>query len=142
MTIHPASQTEMEQAIGLLALHQLPTSDISAGTQLFVAKENDEVLGTVAVEYSFDDALLRSLSVAERKRNSGLGSALVDFIEDYVRKQGVRAMYLLTTTAASFFSKKGYRVIAREEAPPFIRGTSEYSSVCPSSASFMKKDLV
>lgn len=141
MRIIPASPDQFPNAIELISTSGLPVDDISSGTQLFVMEDSDEVIGTVAVEYNFNDALLRSLSVKENKRGHGVGQQLVDFIEDYVKKQGVLTIYLLTTTAAAFFQNRDYTIVPRETAPDFIQTTSEFRSVCPSTAVFMKKKL-
>jgi amino-acid N-acetyltransferase len=142
MTIIPVPVEHFETAIAMLKQNNLPVEDITSGTQLFIAEENNEVLGTIGVEYDFNDALLRSLSVAENKRKKGLGLSLVNFLEDYVQKQGIENIYLLTTTAVDFFSKLDYHVTARETLPVFIRQSSEFTSVCPSSATVMKKALI
>jgi amino-acid N-acetyltransferase len=141
MNIVPASQNSFSAAIHLLKKNNLPTEDLDPGKQLFVIEEDNKVVGTVAVEYDYNDALLRSLSVSEEKRNSGIGKELVDFAEDYVQKQGVQNIYLLTTTAAGFFSKRGYKIIDRNEAPDFIKNTREYAVICSSSSAVMKKKL-
>ena len=125
----------------MLKKNNLPTEDINPGTQLFVIEENDSVIGTIAVEYNFDVALLRSLSVCEQKRNSGIGQMLVAFIENYVQKQGVQSIYLLTTTAEAFFSKKGYESVDRNVVPDFIKNTKEFSIICSASSTLMKKEL-
>jgi amino-acid N-acetyltransferase len=139
MNIIPASQNSFTAAIDLLKKNNLPTEDITSGTQLFVVEDGDEVVATIAVEYDYNDALLRSLSVSEEKRKSGIGAELVSFIEDYVQKQGVQAIFLLTTTAADFFSKRGYKIIDRNDVPEFIQNTKEYSVICASSSTLMKK---
>lgn len=141
MNIVPASQNSFSVAIDLLKKNNLPTEDINPGTQLFVMEEDDSVVATVAVEYDYDTALLRSLSVSQEKRNSGIGIMLVEFIEDYVQKQGVQTIYLLTTTAEDFFLKRGYQTTDRKAVPGFIKNTSEYSTVCSSSSTVMKKML-
>jgi amino-acid N-acetyltransferase len=141
MNIVPASQNSFSAAIELLKKNNLPTEDINPGTQLFVVEDGDEVIATVAVEYDYNDALLRSLSVSEDKRSSGIGAELVDFIEDYVSKQGVRTIYILTTTAANFFSRRGYTLIDRSNVPQFIKDTKEYSVICASSSTLMRKVL-
>ena len=46
-----------------------------------------------------DVALLRSLVVSSETRSSGMGTALVRHAESYALSQGVRTLYLLTTTA-------------------------------------------
>jgi amino-acid N-acetyltransferase len=141
MNIVPASQNSFSAAIDLLKKNNLPTEDINPGTQLFVVEENDTVVGTVAVQYDFNVALLRSLCVSDDKRNTGIGEMLVEFIEHYVQKQGVQSVYLLTTTAENFFLKKGYKKIDRKEVPEFIKNTKEYSVLCSASSSLMKKEI-
>ena len=141
MNIVPASQNSLSAAVELLKKNNLPTEDINPGTQLFVIEENDSVIGTIAVEYNFDVALLRSLSVCGQKRNSGIGQMLVAFIENYVQKQGVQSIYLLTTTAEAFFLKKGYESVDRNEVPDFIKNTKEFSIICSASSTLMKKEL-
>jgi amino-acid N-acetyltransferase len=141
MNIVPASQNNFSCAVDLLKKNNLPTEDINPGTQLFVVEEENKVIATIAVECDYNNALLRSLSVSEEKRNSGIGKQLVDFIEDYVKNQGVQDIYILTTTADKFFAKREYQKIERAAAPPFIQNTSEFSSVCPSSAIIMRKQL-
>jgi amino-acid N-acetyltransferase len=141
MNIVPASQNSFSAAIDLLKKNNLPTEDITPGTQLFVVEDGDEVIATVAVEYDYNNALLRSLSVSEEKRKTGMGAELVSFIEDYVKKQGVQNVFLLTTTAADFFSKRGYKIIERSNVPDFIQNTTEYSVICASSSTLMKKEL-
>ena len=141
MNILPASPEHFIKAIALLDKNNLPVSDIHSGTQLFVLVEDNNVIGTVPAEYNFNDALLRSLSVHEEKRHKGLGIVLVNFIEDYLQKQGVQNIYLLTTTATGFFGKRGYVTINRNEVPKFIKQTTEFSTVCPSTATLMKKEL-
>ena len=141
MNIVPASQNSFSAAIELLKQNNLPTEDITPGTQLFVVEEGNNVIATVAVEYDYNDALLRSLSVSGTKKGSGIGSELVLFIEDYVRRQGVQNVFLLTTTAADFFAKRGYKMIDRSNVPEFIQKTKEYSVICASSSTLMKKEL-
>jgi len=141
MNIVPASQNSYTAAIALLKKNNLPTEDLDPGKQLFVVEEGNEVIGTAAVEYDYSSALLRSLSVSEEKRGCGIGAELVSFIENYVRQQGVQTIYLLTTTAAHFFQKRGYEIIERNNVPQFIQSTREYSVLCASSSTVMKKEL-
>jgi len=50
-------------------------------------------------------------------------------------------LYLLTTTAESFFQNFGYRTVERSLVPDLIQETVEFSSLCPDDATVMKKDL-
>ena len=141
MNIVPASQNSFSAAIALLQKNNLPTEDLDPGKQLFVVEEGHEVIATIAVEYDYNNALLRSLSVSEDKRRTGIGAKLVRFVEDYVAKQGVQNIFLLTTTASQFFSGRGYKIVDRSDVPDFIKNTKEYSVICASSSTLMKKSL-
>jgi amino-acid N-acetyltransferase len=141
MRITPVSQNNLPAAIALLRQHLLPTDDITETTKFFVFEEDNEVLGTVALEFEGAHGLLRSLSVTDAKRNNGRGGKLVAFIEAYAKKKGVRQLFLLTTTAENFFLKNDYVKIDRVFVPDFIRHSAEFSSVCPASAVVMKKNL-
>src|SRR5215216_1502685 len=133
MNIAPLTQNNFSAAIALLKKNNLPTQDISDVTKLFVLEDEQTIAGTIALEYSGTEGLLRSLSVDEKRRNSGYGKELVDFVENYAKRQGITDLYLLTTTADRFFLKRGYEVVDRNNVPAYIKETSEFSSICPSS---------
>lgn len=141
MNISPINQNNFSAAIDLLKKNNLPTDDLTETTHIFTLLDGHHVVGTIGLEHEEEDALLRSLSVSEEKRKSGLGVELVHFIEWQARERGAKNIYLLTTTAAPFFSKLGYEVIDRNSVSDFVRKTSEYCSVCPASATVMKKRL-
>jgi len=86
-------------------------------------------------------ALLRSLAVASSRRGTGGRSGLVAQAEFHARDQGVQSLYLLTTTTEQFFRRRGYGRISREEAATAIKGTQEFSGICPVSSAFMVKRL-
>jgi amino-acid N-acetyltransferase len=95
----------------------------------------------VGLEINGADALLRSLVVCASERRKGLGAVLVRHAESYAASKGVRSIYLLTTTAETFFRQRGYRQIDRTKAPPSIQLTPEFASLCPASSAFMTKSL-
>lgn len=97
--------------------------------------------GVVGLELFPGVALLRSLAVAPARRGLGLGKVLVRAAEDHARSAGALEVYLLTETAAEFFASLGYRVADRSSAPQAIRGTRQFSDLCPASAIFMTKVL-
>ena len=110
-------------------------------TKLFVLESGNEIAGTIGIEFHDGDALLRSLSVDADKRTHGLGQQLVAFIENYAAVNGVQSIWLLTITAENFFSKRNYIKAERDSVPDSIRSTSEFSSVCPTTATVMVKKL-
>ncbi len=125
----------------LLSESSLPIEDITAQhlQHFFGCGSGLELEGVVGLELYGKVALLRSLAVASSRRGSGVGSALVAHAERHARDQGVQSLYLLTTTAEKFFLRRGYARIPRDAAPAAIKGTKEFSGICPSSSSFMVK---
>ena len=100
----------------------------------------ETVIGTGGLESFRDCALLRSISI-KRSAEKGLGKFIVGELEKMARQNGVNCLYLLTTTAEGFFTKQGYETIDRETVPIEIKNTTEFSSICPSTAEVMRKFL-
>jgi amino-acid N-acetyltransferase len=127
----------------LLSESGLPFEDITAQhlKNFFGCGSGSELKGLVGLEVYGDVALLRSLAVTAERRGWGLGSKLVEHAEGYAREKGVASLYLLTTTAEAFFLRRGYARIPREDAPAAIKGTKEFSGICPVSSAFMVKHL-
>jgi amino-acid N-acetyltransferase len=129
--------------VALLEAEGLPASDLTeAHLRHFFFTGNDGAPSAlVGLEIYGQDALLRSLVVSAVARTQGLGSALVLHAEQHAAAHQVRALYLLTTAAESYFEHRGYRRIHRAEAPPSIQSTREFANLCPASSAFMIKRL-
>jgi amino-acid N-acetyltransferase len=129
--------------LALLQAQGLPVSDITDEhlEHFFFVGSHDSPTGLVGLEIYGSDALLRSLVVGENARGKGLGSALTGHAERYAAPKGVRSIYLLTTTAETFFKRLGYGHIDRSQAPLSIQRTREFASLCPASSTFMVKSL-
>ena len=121
----------------------LPTSDLATSRclNLLGIRDGVRLAGIVGVEIFGSVGMLRSLVVDPNRRKSGFGGLLVSDAETLSARQGVSALYLLTTTAARFFERRGYVVVPRGEAPPAIAATAQFSSLCPTSSTFMCKIL-
>jgi amino-acid N-acetyltransferase len=126
----------------LLTAAKLPATDLPDELEHFLAcGPRAGPTGVVGLELYGHDALLRSLVVSPAMRGRGCGKALVDAAEAYARDAAVQRMFLLTETAEPFFASLGYFVASRDSAPDAIRGSTEFSSLCPASAAFMWKAL-
>lgn len=136
-----ANEIERQEAINLLQQQHLPVSDIDEDKVLYLLKADERTIGTVGLEIFEDCALLRSVSIIKEEQGKGYGNFLNTAIENYAADSGISCLYLLTTTAKDFFSKHGYCVISREEAPLCVQQTAEFTSLCPSSAVVMKKKI-
>ncbi|HEY7724926.1 MAG TPA: arsenic resistance N-acetyltransferase ArsN2 [Anaeromyxobacteraceae bacterium] len=140
--LEPATPADVEAIRSLLEAAGLPSADLGAPNQRFlVAREAGALLGCVGLELFGEGALLRSLAVAERRRGEGLGGALAAGALEEARRRGVRALYLLTTTAEGFFARRGFARIGREEVPEAVRGSAEFGALCPASAACMARRL-
>ena len=131
-----------EPIINLLKENALPVDDIGDNTLLFGFLNDDELSGSAGLEVFEDCALIRSISIQKKLQGKGYGVMLQKELEQIALSRNIRCLYLLTTTAEGFFKKQGFMTIQRDEVPASIRATSEFSSVCPSSAIVMKKILV
>jgi|ERR1700683_1027197 len=129
--------------LALLETEGLPASDLTEAhlQHFFFVGTDGAPSALVGIEIYGQDALLRSLVVSTVARTQGLGSALVLHAEQYAAAHQVHALYLLTTTAESYFEHRGYRRIDRAQAPPAIKSTREFGSLCPASSAFMIKRL-
>jgi amino-acid N-acetyltransferase len=138
-----SAQPELPVIVRLLEDAGLPALDLTEShlEHFFYCGPSQTPAGLVGLELYDTDALLRSLWVAPEARAEGLGSALVDHAEDHARVQGVRVMYLLTTTAEGFFAQLGYQRIARGLAPRAIQASREFRELCPDSSAVMVKSL-
>jgi amino-acid N-acetyltransferase len=127
----------------LLAANGLPIADLAevAVSDCVVATIDGRVIGAVALQIAGRDALLRSLVVAAGQRGQRIGEQLVQRIESVAQQRGVSTLYLLTNTAEAFFARRGYTATERENAPASIRSLREFASLCPASASFLRKLL-
>lgn len=141
MNIAALGADELNEATALLEANGLPTMDLSPVVTMLGLRDRRGLEGIVGLEIHGRFGLLRSLAVRRDRRGGGLGSSLVAEVERLARERGIATLYLLTTTAEEFFGRRGYMRLPRESAPPEIRSTSEFASVCPESAAFMLKAL-
>ncbi|MCI0615080.1 arsenic resistance N-acetyltransferase ArsN2 [bacterium] len=142
MKIQFAKPEDFEEIRDLLKSANLPFEDVENGIGHFLlARSEERLIGCVGLQICGDDALLRSLAVTEKERNRGLGKVLVQEILEYASRLNLQNIYLLTTTAEKFFRKHGFVNANRTKAPDAICMTSEFSSLCPSTAVFMNKEL-
>jgi len=130
-------------ALALLKGANLPTSDLTEShlSHFFFSGSASAPDGIVGLELLGSQALLRSLVVAPALRSSGLGGALLDHAELHASRVGVKSIFLLTTTAESFFRRRGYFPTDRSKAPAPVRATREFADICPASSAFMVKHL-
>jgi amino-acid N-acetyltransferase len=143
MQIVPAGPADGADIKRLLEASALTTDDLTRELpgNFLVLRQGPDLMAVVGIEGAGPAALLRSLAVSEHLRGGGVGRQMVASAEAMARRRGVISLYLLTTTAADYFLKLGYRNAPRGTAPAVIRSTPQFSWLCPASSSFMMKLL-
>ena len=127
----------------LLTASGLPLDGVREAFATFVvAERGTDIVGVAGLEVCCDNALLRSVAVLPDWRSHGLGRALVTRVISDAEARGVRALYLLTTTAEHYFPTFGFERIARSDVPADIQETAEFQSACPASATVMCRACV
>lgn len=157
----PATGSGVEWVHRLLDSAGLPTADLDDprtsdedGPALYVAVADGGAgsgagegtngpgrVGCIGIERAGDAGLLRSAAIREGYRGEGYGAAMVRALETEARDAGIEALYLLTTTAAEFFENQGYEPVERRDVPVELKGSREFSDLCPASAAVLRKRL-
>ena len=142
VSIERANVDDLSAILELLARSDLPQEGLSdhLATTL-VARADQTVIGSAALELYSTAALLRSVAVDQAFRGQGLGRRLTQAALALAQRQGITHVYLLTETAAEFFPRFGFRPIARAQVPPAVQRSVEFTSVCPVSALVMELHL-
>ena len=142
VTIDRARRTDLTAVLELLTAQALPVDGLEQHLPTtLVARQDDRIVGSVAVETYPDGGLLRSVAVAADSRGRGLGQALTSAAFTMARDTGIDTLYLLTTTAEGYFPKFGFERIERSDVPASVQTSVEFTSACPSSAIVMRKRL-
>lgn len=142
LVIERAAAADGPSMLAFLEAAGLPTAGLADHLdEAYVAKRADRLVGTAALEVYEDGALLRSVAVDQSERGRGVGGRLTERALADAAARGLPAVYLLTTTAEDYFPRFGFAVIARDSVPESVRGSVEFQSACPASATVMRKPL-
>jgi amino-acid N-acetyltransferase len=136
--VRAAVPADLEAVEALLTASGLPLDGVRDALPTFVVAESGtDLVGVAGLEVCCENALLRSVAVRPEWRSHGVGRALVTRVISDAESRGIRALYLLTTTADRYFPTFGFRTIPRDEVPADVRETAEFREACPASATVM-----
>jgi amino-acid N-acetyltransferase len=140
MVVEPLATASLDAARALLAAAELPTDDLEdPAITLLGVHAGAELVGVIGLQACGDGVgLLRSLAVAPAHQGRGLAARLCDAVVDLAAAGAVRELYLLTTTAADYFARRGFTAIDRAAAPEPVRASAQFASLCPASARVMR----
>lgn len=145
-TLRRASDGDLAAIEELLVASGLPTAGVAEALRgFFVAEAADvsgRIVGVIGLENCCAEyALLRSVAVAPEWRGSGVGRRLVERVVADAESRGMKALYLLTTTAERYFPSFGFVKTTRDAVPDAVKGTVEFREACPASATVMMRQL-
>lgn len=143
--IRLATSVDLAAIERLLVASGLPLDGVREALESFVVAEWDgEIVGVAGIEpcgAMGEHALLRSVAIAPAWRGKGLGGRLVSLAIALADQRGARSLYLLTTTAASYFPAYGFTVATRDDVPDDVKATAEFRGACPASATVMMRQI-
>jgi amino-acid N-acetyltransferase len=142
VSLRPASRHDLPAVEQLLTAASLPLAGVAENLESFVvAQSGGELIGVAGLEVCCNNALLRSTAVDPAWRGRGVGRQLVERVIAEAEARGIRALYLLTTTAEHYFPSFGFTRTTREAVPEEVRATAEFQGACPASAVVMSREL-
>lgn len=144
MNIHPASAEYLASVQALLRKGHLPYVDLTDAhmADFLLARDAGGTLkGCVGLERFGTAGLLRSLAVEASTRGTGVGQLLLNRLLAHASATGLLQVYLLTTTAETFFTSRGFTPCSRANAPADMQRSAEFASLCPASATCLFLDL-
>jgi len=142
MKIRRADKNDIHFIENLLRENNLPYTDVASKINcFFIGEVEDEVVGICGIEIYGNCALLRSLVIIDSFRDRGYGKTLYKEIIEYAKKESVKEIYLLTTTAKDFFGRIGFEEVNRNIVPSQIQNTTEFKYLCQSTAICMRMKL-
>ncbi len=100
-----------------------------------------DIVGVAGLECWGKVGLLRSVAVLARHRGAGIARQLIDRVCAHARSRGLSDLYLLTTSAADYFSRLAFAQIQRRDAPSALLASVQFQGVCPCSALLLHRPL-
>jgi len=138
ITYSLASPADEAGIKSILSQCELPNEDISIHLPNYViGRAVNDIVGVIGLEVHGRIGLVRSLAVTPAFRCRGVAKELYKRILARAHLHRLKELYLLTATAAGYFSKLGFHEIKRDIIPESIRTTVEFQKLCPDTAKCM-----
>jgi N-acetylglutamate synthase-like GNAT family acetyltransferase len=92
-----------------------------AGVSFWGFEEDGALIGVMGMQDKGDVTLIRHAYVKSQKRNHGVGSRLLQFLESTTEKPILIGTWADATWAVAFYQKYGYRLVSTEEKNQLLR---------------------
>jgi amino-acid N-acetyltransferase len=141
--ISAADPSDLPDVLELLRSSSLPEAGVAGNIESFLVARDEagRLVGTIGLEVYGEVGLLRSLAVRSDRRSAGVGTELVERLMVLAREKKIGTVYLLTTTAESYFPRFGFARVPREQVDSRLAASEELRGACPSSAILMRAPL-
>lgn len=138
-TIRQARPEDWSDVRALLLACALPLAGVDETLAGFFVTRDEQgmLLACAALQRYGRSGLLRSVAATPARRGEHLVSDLIRLLMERAASEGLTDITLLTTTAAGYFPRYGFRAIPRDDAPAAIRASVEFRDVCPDTATVM-----
>lgn len=138
LSLRPATQADWPAIETLLRDNHLPTAGAREHWQTFlVAVVAAEVVAVAGAEVYSDVALLRSVAVKPALQRHGIGRRVLEQLLLEAARRDIASLYLLTETAAVYFTRFGFAAVSREQAPRALHASAELRGACSDAAQLM-----
>ena len=89
--------------------------EIEDGIVFWGIEKASELLGVMGIQDKEDVTLIRHSYVRTRARKKGIGTKLLDYLENTTNKPVLIGTWADATWAISFYQKNGYRLLPKDE---------------------------
>jgi GNAT superfamily N-acetyltransferase len=96
-------------------------AEIADGVRFFGEEDAGGLVGVMGIQDRGDVDLIRHAYVRTSRRNSGVGSRLLEQLETTSGKPILIGTWAAATWAIRFYEKHGYRVLSRDETVRLLR---------------------
>lgn len=142
LTFEKIGNGDINDAKTLLKENDLCYTDIpKENLDIFKVLDSNVIVGYLGLEHYGSDAILRAVVIKDNFQGLNLGRTMTLLGIDTARNMGIKSLYLLTLTAKDFFSKLGFKVIARNDVPEAVGKSEEFLNLCPDTATCMMLSL-
>ena len=139
LTVRPACSKDWPAIKRMLLAEGLPLDGAQEHLAQFVVGEaGDKLVCAGGLELYGADALLRSLVVDAGSRGKGWAQKILARLMQQALQLDVTDVYLLTTTAETYFLRRGFLAVTRDRIPSQLSRSRQFQGACPASAVAMK----
>ncbi|WP_228893963.1 arsenic resistance N-acetyltransferase ArsN2 [Pseudoduganella aquatica] len=139
LAVRPAASQDWPAIKRMLLAAGLPLEGAQEHLAHFVVGEAaGKIVCAGGLEVYGADALLRSIVVDAESRGKRWAEQVLARLTEQALQLNVATLYLLTTTAESYFSRLGFLLVHRDHIPEQLIRSREFQGACPASAIAMK----